>query len=263
MNLVIVALAVCAALTLVRATNHDAIKFGDVIRAIEEKQVQLSKHEFFAMLGDETIPAKKRMSFAPYMTYFAMAFADILQNWIRIPNPQTEQEHRVNVFVSEDNFHYNFLLNDLDNVLGYTMDRYGSYSGVMRHIWGDDSRAVRRLMYTWTACVRRSNDPIISMTTFEAIEAGLKDIFEVAYTKVYLPDGGLKELQYFGKTHVELEVNHTITSWFRDGEHPFRPLADYELTEETRDIALEVVDEIFERFVMHYKNLCLLYNYAG
>ena len=43
--------------------------------------------------------------------------------------------------MEEDNFHYNFFLNDVEKVLGYTLDRFGSYAAVLRHIWGDDSKA--------------------------------------------------------------------------------------------------------------------------
>ena len=87
------------------------------------------------------------------------------------------------------------------------------------------------------------------LSTFEVMEAGLKDIFESTYSSIYKVDqkGGLKDLKYWGQTHVELEVNHTVTSWFKEGEQPFRPLADYEFTEQSKAGALEVVEELFER----------------
>jgi len=118
----------------------------------------------------------------------------------------------------------------------------------MRHVWGDETKAIRQLMYSWIAWAKKTDDPMIVLTTFEAMEAGLKDLFEVAYAKVFLPaEGELKFLEYFGKTHVELEVNHTVTSWFKEGEQPYRPLSELSVTEETKSLALEVVEDIFEK----------------
>ena len=98
--------------------------FDEVIDVIEEKREELSHHKLFKYLADESIPAAKRMQFVPYWTYFALAAADVLDSWIRIPNPQTELERRVNVFINEDNFHYNLFIHDVETVLGYTPSRF-------------------------------------------------------------------------------------------------------------------------------------------
>jgi len=226
----------------------DAAEFSEVISVIEEKRLELSKHKFFAMLSDESIPATKRMSFAPYWTFFALDAADVLDSWIWIQTPQNELERRINAFVEEDNFHYNLFLHDVEDVLGFTIDHYGSYAAVMRHIWGDESKAIRQLVYCWGAWAKKTNEPMVVLTTFEAIEAGLKDFFEVVYAKVFLAaEGKLKSLKYFGQTHVELEMNHTVTSWFKEGEQPYRPLSEYSVTEEIKSLALEAVEDLFEK----------------
>ncbi len=42
--------------------------------------------------------------------------------------------------------------------MSYTLDRFGSYTSVMRYLWGDDSEAVRTLLYnTWIAVVKNTN----------------------------------------------------------------------------------------------------------
>ncbi len=228
----------------------DAVKFEEVIRVLEQKRLELSTHKFFSFLKDESIPVSRRMTFVPYWTFYAMSFADILDNWLRIPNPKNEMEQLVNTYVEEDNFHYNFFLHDVESVLGYTLERYGSYEAVVRHIWGDDSKTVRQFVYTWASLAKRYDDPIVVLASFEAAEAGLKDIFEVAYEHVYMQgrEGGLKDLQYFGKTHVELEMNHTMTSWFAEGEQPHRPLAEYDISQETKEQSVAVVEEMMERY---------------
>ena len=219
------------------------LRFSDIITYIQDRRLELSRHPFFKMLGDESIPAAKRMSFTPYWAFFAFSFADVLGTWIYNPNPQSDLEQRINIFVSEDDYHYNFFLHDMET-LGYTIDRFGSAEAVLRHMWSDESRAIRDLIYTWVLGAKMYNDPIVTLATFEGIEAGLKDLFEVAYGKVFLPEGGLKDLEYFGGKHVELEQNHTQTGWFKD---IYSPLAQLEITEQQKANALTAIDAMFEK----------------
>ena len=228
--------------------DKDDTKFSDIISTISEKRDIISEHRFFKMLADPSLPYERRMSFIPYWSYFAMSFADILDSWLYIENPKNELEERVNTFVGEDDFHYNLFLHDVEVVLGYTQERFSSYSAVLRHTWSDETKAVRQLMYTWIACTRKYDDPLITLASFETIEAGLKDIFEVTFSSIYMPEDGLKDLKYFGLTHVELEVNHTQTAWFREGDSPFRPLGELDVSPLQWKQAMEMVDEIFDRY---------------
>ena len=100
-------------------------KFQEVIKVIEQKRRELSGHAFFNFLRDESILETRRMSFIPYWTYYALSFADILDSWIRITEPKNELEHRINAFVNEDNFHYNFFLHDLEVVMDYSLKKFG------------------------------------------------------------------------------------------------------------------------------------------
>ena len=219
--------------------------FQEVIDYIEDKRVVLSQHDLFRYISDTSVSANKRMQFVPYFGYFAIAGADLLDSWFRIPNPQTELERRVNTFIDEDNFHYNLFLYDMEEVLGYTTSRFGSYSAIMRHLWGDDSRAVRMLVYTWGSVASRTKDPMVVLASFEAVEAGLKHLFESANEFVFRGENGLPALKYFGQTHIDFERNHTLTSWFKEGDEPHRPLASYEISKEAKKLSLEVVDDLF------------------
>lgn len=227
--------------------DGETVLFREVLNDMETKVKDLFQNPFFKRFEDDTIPIRRRMTFIPYWTYFAMGFADVVDTWFFIPNPQNELEERINLYVAEDNFHYNFFLHDVEKVLGYSLDRYGSYEAVMRHIWGDDTRAVREYIYGWLDCVNRYKDPIITLATFDAVEMTLKPIFETIYTAIYLPEDGLKEMQYFGQKHVLLEKNHSQFNWFNQEETPFLPLEEMEITLEQRDRALEVTEEIYKR----------------
>lgn len=241
-------LIIAAVVVVASSSSSDDEKFSTVISAIADKRAEISQHQFFKMLADSSLAPQKRMSFIPYWTYFAMTFADLLDTWLYIENPQNELEERINTFVGEDNFHYNLFLHDVEEVFGYTPDCFGSYTAVMRHIWGDETRNLRRLMYTWAHCAKKYNDPLVTLATFEAIEAGLKDIFEVTFTHLYLKGGDkLNNMKYFGLTHVELEINHTQTAWFREGDTPVRPLGELDISPLQKEQVMEVVDQIFDQ----------------
>ena len=228
------------------------VLFQEIIDDMEEKSAKIRRHPFLDFLRDDTIPARRRMSFAPYLTYFAMSFADIVDTWLYVPDPQSELEERINIYIDEDDFHYNLLLHDIEQVLGYTEERFGSYAAVTRHLWGDDSRAVREYIYGWLDCLNRYKDPIITLTTFEAVEIGAQPLVDAPYHHIYLPDGGLKGLLYFGQTHVDLEMNHTQFNWFDEDKAPVLPLGDIEITAEQRDRALEVSEEMYKRYLHYY-----------
>ena len=242
-SFLIVAAVVGICCTSGSATRHT---FQEVMDVIEVKQKELSRHELFKYLADESIPATKRLQFVPYWTYFALAAADVLDSWFRIPNPKTELERRVNVFIDEDNFHYNLFLHDVETVLGYTPSRFGSYGAMLRHLWGDESKAVRMLIFAWASGGKKSDDPMVALASFEAVEAGLKDLFETTYDKLFKGENGAPDLKYFGQAHVDLELNHTVTAWFKlDEEQASLPLREFEISEEIKRLSLECVEDMF------------------
>ena len=231
-------------------TGRETIYFQEIVSDMEKKSETIRRHQFLDFLKDETIPARRRLTFVPYFTYFVMGFSDVVDTWLYASNPQTELEERINIYIEEDDFHYNLLLHDVENVLGYTLDRYGSYAAVMRHVWGDDSRAVRELLYTWLDCLNRYKDPIVTLTTFEGIEVGVQPLIDATYNHIYLPDPGMRGLLYFGQTHVDLEMNHTQFNWFNEEEAPVLPLENIEITAQQREWALQVSEEMYIRYTV-------------
>ena len=240
--------AFACALCLVQCTQ--AAKFQEVVDVINARRATLSKHPFFAFLANETISPQRRLQFMPYWTYYAMGFADLLDSWVHFDSPKNELEERINMFAVEDNWHYNFFLKDLEEVLGYTMERFGSFSAVARHLWGDDSRAIRQFCYEW-ATAARNEDPMVVLATFEVAEAGLADFFSVAYEHLYLSDSGLKSLVYLGHTHIDLEMHHqTVTNWYEEEEEEeggMKALELYDITEEQKKICVDVVNTLMDR----------------
>ena len=219
--------------------STSAGNFQQVMNLIDEKSDLLSQHHFFNFMANKSIPADKRLQFMPYWTFFSMGASDILDNWIRVQNPQTELEHRINAFIAEDNWHYNFFIHDMDNILKYTISDFGSYGAILRHIWGDESRAVRMLVYT-TAEVTRSKDPLVTLASFEAMESGLNFLFDSIYDNIFKEEEEFENMQYFGAMHIDLERSHTITG---------DVLGNYNASEETIQLSQEIIEEIFYWYV--------------
>ena len=251
----IVVVALAALGLAVRESNVEdksvPLLFADVLAVCEQRQQKMSQHPFFKMLADQDIPARQRMRFVPYWAYFAVAAADVMDTWLYTPNPQNELEQLVNTFIEEDDFHYNLFLHDMEQVFGYTLDRFGSFSAVMRHLFGAESKAVRELFYSFVAVASKYNDPIVTLAQFEAAEACMKDFFETVYTHVSQAEEEFKELQYFGAKHIELERSHKLTNWFK-GENDLGSLAKLKITPSQKEHALEAVNVMYERYVLLY-----------
>ena len=229
-----------------------AVKFQEVVDVIKTRREELFRHQFFAFLSDESIAPQRRLQFMPYWTHFVMSLTDQVDSWVHIENPQNELEERINLFAEEDNWHYNFFLNDVEGVLGYTLDRYGSYEAVARHIWGDDSKAIRQFCYEFAAVVK-NKDPMVVLTVLEIVEAGLADFFSTAYHHVYLPENGLKNLTYLGYTHLHLEMSHeTVTNWYDEEEakqvERMKPLELYDITEKQKETCVDIVHILMDRY---------------
>ena len=168
-------------------TKFSCSTFANVLAFVENERAKMSNaNPLFPVLRDASIPVQQRMSFAPYMLYFSLSCPDVLTNWMKIDKPENELnevEKRINIFVNEDNFHYNFYLRDLET-LGWSLDKFGSCGGVLRHVWASESIAVRKLMYTVVSSLRRSADTLVSLTVVELLEAGLYDLFTTVYTHI-------------------------------------------------------------------------------
>ena len=228
--------------------KRGTIFYQEIVTDMEEKSEKLRQHPLLDFIKDDSIPARRRISFAPYLSYIAMSFADILDTWLLVAEPQSELEERINKHIAEDDYHYNLFLHDVEGVLGVSLSDFGSYSAVMRHLWGDDSRAIRQYIYGWLDCVGRyGRDPILTLTTLEAMEAGAQALIGTTSRLVRELDSELGDLLYLGQVHVELEKNHSQFVWF-DEEASVTPLGHIEITVLQRDRALLITEEMFARW---------------
>jgi len=212
---------------------------------------------FFDTLKDTSLPREQRLSFAPYMLFFSLASPDLKTLMMKSDKCREDQslsERKFNDFIMEDNFHYNYLLHDIER-LGYTIERFGTTSAVIRHVFAEESIAVRQLIYTMASYIHSARDSLVAMAIPEILEAGLFDLFTTVYSHIVDPDDNdspYRELRYFGSTHVRLEQNHTVTRWFAPN-HPRDPeVAELVVPEETYKTITLMVDELMGRFGAMY-----------
>jgi|GEM_PF-5676876 len=233
-------------------------RFSDVVNYIDVKRTEMCESVgLFETLKDESLPKRQRMLFAPYMLFFSVGSPDIKTLMMRIEKPQEElslAERKINAFINEDNFHYNFYLRDLER-LGYGLDRFGSISAVVRHVFAEEGIPTRRLVYGIGSYIDQESDPLIGLAITEIIEAGLFDLFTTVYQHIIKADADetYADFDYFGDTHVMLEQNHTVTSWFAPGHPEDEEVADQAVSPETFAKIVEMVDDLMGRFAEMYR----------
>lgn len=214
----------------------------------DSRKKMVESSPFFDTLRDESLPKRQRMLFFPYMLFFSLGSPDQKTLMMMYRKPEIElgiAERKVNSFILEDNFHYNFYLNDLER-LGYGLDKFGSISAVVRHVFSEEAIPTRRLVYAIGSYIDLEGDPLVAMAIPEIIEAGLFDLFTTVYQHIVGAgdDEDYGSLEYFGDTHLNLEQNHSVTHWFAPG-HP-----------EDDDVAgLMVPDASYEQITRMVNNL--------
>lgn len=224
-------------------------KFSDVINFIEkQRKVMFESNPFFRILTDEAFSIEQRMLFVPYMLFFSCGAPDVITLLMKNNKESMELsfiEKKIDAFINEDNFHYNFYLNDLET-LGLSMEKFGSANAVIRHVFSEESIPVRKLVYSLSHYSRQHVDPLIRLTLCELIEAGLFDLFVTIYKKIVKKENSpFAHLHYFGDAHVNLEMNHTVTSWFSGNESD---VAEIEVPAHVWHLIVHAVEEIMHHF---------------
>lgn len=227
--------------------------FKEVVEYIDGSRKEMyASSPFFNTLKDESLPKHQRMLFFPYMLFFSLGSPDIKTLMMKIEKPREQLnniEQKINNFIDEDNFHYNFYLDDLKK-LGYGLGRFGSTSAVVRHVFSEEAIPVRKLVYAIGSYINPNGDQLVALTIPEIIEAGLYDLFTTVYKCIVKvgPDKTLDNLDYFGDTHVELEQNHTATRWFAPGHPEDDDVAGIVVPNASYEKIIVMVDDLMGRF---------------
>ena len=224
-------------------------QFSNIIDLIEKKRkIMFETNPFFTTLMNESLSIEQRMLFAPYMVFFSCGGPDVITLLMYSEKDADNLnfiEKKINAFINEDNFHYNFYLKDLQ-AMGYTIEKFGSVNGVIRHVFSEESIPVRKLVYSLSYYSRQNLDSLVRLTLCELIEAGLFDLFVTVYKKIIKQNNSpFAHLHYFGDTHVNLEMNHTVTSWFSGKESD---VSQIEISAQLFPVLIQAVEEVMDLF---------------
>jgi len=233
--------------------------FSDVVKYIDEKRMQMCQSvQLFETLRDSSLSKRQRLMFVPYMLFFTLGSPDLKTLMMRIDRPESELDllqRKINTFIQEDNFHYNYYLRDLER-LGFDIACFGSADGVIRHMFAEEGIPTRRVVYAMASYIHPDMDPLIGLAIPEIIEAALFDLFTTVYTHIVKveEDESLEHLEYFGDAHVGLEQKHTVTSWFVPGHPRDDHVADIVVPPATFETIMRIVDDMMSRFGAMYVN---------
>ena len=209
-----------------------------VLAAITEKKQAFARLPFFAFLRDESLEPEQRLAFYPCMAHWIMSFADLNKYFLRVDNTADECQQRVNLYSHEDDDHWRLYIEDFQK-LGF--DGMHDGSGWLRFLWSDETRANRMLSYRIANLITGASSAE-RLAIIEAMEEAANVFFPhtVRLAEQIQERTGV-ELRYLGHYHSNLEAEHTGA-----GDHD--ALARLELDDETRQRALQMVEEVFRLF---------------
>lgn len=216
-----------------------------ILALIEQKKQEFAQLPLFEFMQDQSIDPRQRLIWAPCAAPFIMSFGELNKYVFREEPTEDPIQKMINRHTYEDARHWLWFLEDLQR-LG--LNKQMQFSDALQFLWSEETRAARWLTYqlsrlTWQAT------PMQKLVVVEVTEATGNVMFSVA-AKVAQEITTItqKDYIYFGDFHLDVETGHTTGSPEIESM-----LAQLELTEENRQEAVALVEEVFGVFeqMMH------------
>jgi len=207
---------------------------------VAKRQAEFSKHDFFA---DERLGAGVGgvLSFAPDLTFWVMAFQDILRlNASLTRNPQMRKivrHHR-----AEDAGHDRWFLEDLAAMQMPAPD--------VRWLFSERHSPTRDAAYALVSEVYRTKDDRLRLVLVKALESA-GHVFFGRVAAVVERAGWTKLLKYFSFSHLEVEKNHAVFE-----EEIARIVSGIRLPPKVRVEAKQLIDRCYAAFTAMFDALC-------
>jgi hypothetical protein len=211
-----------------------------VMATLQKRTAEYAREPLFQFLQDTSIPAAKRLSFAPCVAHFVMSFADLYADVLFEEPTQDKYQQLVNTHTKEDENHFRWFLADLEK-LG--ADPQVRFSDALRFVWGTHTRQMRLLSYHMCRLGFRV-EPLQKLVLVQCIEgAGKVTVDNVAKVgREFCQQTGAR-LVYFGPHHSETESEHTL-----EGNETRRMIENIELESHVAERYSTIVDEAFQYF---------------
>jgi hypothetical protein len=212
-----------------------------ILDFIEKKKQEFSQLPLFQFMRDESIDPRQRLSWAPWIAPFVMSFGDLNKHIFR-QEPATDKiQELINIHSYEDDHHWLWFLEDLEK-LGFNPSL--KYSDALRLMWGKRTEKSRLICNELGLLYKSQTDMHLKLGIIEAIEAaGHVNFFLVSEVSKQLQPITKVNYRYFSPSHFAVETGHSI------GIENFEDvIVRVELTEETRQQAFVLVEQVFELF---------------
>jgi hypothetical protein len=199
---------------------------------IARKQAEFAGHPFFSQL-ETSLAFPEALSFAPGLTFWVMAFQDVLrlnERFTRDPELRKIARHHR----AEDSGHHHWFLDDLENI--------GANDNDIRWLFGKQHAETRDAAYALMAEVYRASDDRLRLVLLMTLESAGHIFFERS-AKVVERVGKSDALKYFSFSHLEVEKNHEVFE-----KEMARKIDAIYLAPELREQAEAMVDRCYAAF---------------
>lgn len=211
-----------------------------VLALIEKKKQEFAKSGLFEFMRDKSIDPRQRLAFAPCIAPFTMGFGELNKYVFREEPTNDPLQAMVNHHTYEDDHHWWWFLEDLET-LG--IDKSMKFSESLKFVWNEETKASRWVIHQIFRYGFGAS-PTTKLVILEVVEA-TGDVFLsmsalIAEELRTITD---KEFVYFGYSHLGVETGHTTGT-----PEVEQLIKNIQMTEEARQEAFKIVEELFEVF---------------
>ncbi|QLE42120.1 hypothetical protein FD723_17970 [Nostoc sp. C052] len=222
----------------------------EVLALIEKKKQEYAQLPLFDFMQNKSINPRQRLAWAPCAAHFIMNFGELNKYFLRVEPTNDPIQVLINKHTYEDDHHWLWFLEDLKNL---ELDKSLNFSDALKFLWSEETKNARWLNYQLYRYTSNAT-PIQKIVIIEVLEATGNIMFSTA-AEVGKEIKAItqKSCRYFADFHLNVETGHiTGTS----GIEQF--LQDIQLSEEIRQEALELVENLFIVFTQ-FTNGLLVY----
>ena len=222
-----------------------------VLASIKQKKSEFAQLPLFEFMRDSSIDPRQRLAWAPCASSFAMNFRDFNRYILRDKTSRDKIQTIINQHSYEDERHWLWFLEDLAK-LGFDLSM--KFSDSLRFLWGEETKITRQICNKLALLYILQTNPIHKLVIIEAIEAtGNVAFFETSQVAQEIQQITHQEYRYFGAYHFSSETGHAMGT-----EHIEQFIENIHLSEENRQQAIKLVEQVFELFA-EFTNELLAY----
>ncbi|WP_335199387.1 hypothetical protein [Nostoc sp.] len=221
-----------------------------LLALIEEKKQEYAQLPLFNFMRDKSINARQRLVWAPCAAHFIMNFGELNKCFLRVEPTKDPIQVLINKHTYEDDHHWLWFLEDLKNL---ELDKSLKFSDALKFLWSEETKNARWLNYQLYRYTSNAT-PIQKIVIIEVLEATGNIMFSnAAEVGREIKAITQKPCRYFADFHLNVETGHIMGT---SGIEQF--LQDIQLSEESRQEAFELVENLFTVFTQ-FTNELLVY----